>query len=339
MKLRKEFLEFYSSIKIDEETQTLIEKRGILQTDIETNLPKILSEHEIELFKSDIRMIDQGSYKYNTTIKDKVVDRDVAVIIPLDIDKHTDPRQIKKYLRNSIDISSRTVAIKEPCVRASYIEDGEEWLHIDLPLYAKHNGNLYLARGKEFGNEYSWEIADPDGLNDYLYDELKNNDQKRRIVCLVKQWRNTVYENACTDHKIPSSIGLTLLSCKHFVRQVEFGEDNDLLALQQTLEVIKKEFLVTRDVNGDIVTAYIRCYLPVQPYSDVFKKMKESSSSYCIEFYKKLEIAVDNLTKAINADNDHDAGHYVRKVLGDEFPVPAKITVAGPVKNRERSFG
>ena len=89
-------------------------------------------------------MIDQGSYKYNTTIKDDVVDRDVAVIIPLDTSVNADPRTVKGYLRDAISISSRTVTIKEPCVRASYYEDGEEWLHIDLPLYAQDRKSTRL---------------------------------------------------------------------------------------------------------------------------------------------------------------------------------------------------
>lgn len=77
-------------------------------------------------------MFIQGSYKYNTTIVSDVVDMDVAVMIPLNIDENPDPRKIKRYLKESIDIAQRSVTIKEPCVRASYYEDGEEWMHIDL---------------------------------------------------------------------------------------------------------------------------------------------------------------------------------------------------------------
>lgn len=111
-------------------------------------------------------MIDQGSYKYNTTIKSDVVDRDVAVMIPLDTEDNNDPRKIKQYLKEAIDIPARTVEIKEPCIRAAYFEDGEEWLHIDLPLYAKNNDQVFLARGKSSSDNYAWEDADPEGFND-----------------------------------------------------------------------------------------------------------------------------------------------------------------------------
>lgn len=124
-----------------------------------------MSNHGITVSKSDIRMFDQGSYKYHTTIVSDVIDRDVAVMILLDTYTNSDPRKIKRYLKEAIDIASRTVDIKEPCVRASYFENKEEWMHIDIPLYANNNGNIYLARGKENSDVYSWEDADPDGLN------------------------------------------------------------------------------------------------------------------------------------------------------------------------------
>lgn len=73
------------------------------------------------------------------------------------------PNELKKH---GIDLKKseiRTLDIKEPCVNVSYIENGEEWMHIDLPVYAQYDGNVYLARGSEFAKEgnYSWEDAEP----------------------------------------------------------------------------------------------------------------------------------------------------------------------------------
>lgn len=93
MKLKKEFSDFYKAIRIDSETDVLKEKREILADDIKSKLPEILGDNNIDVKKGDIKMIDQGSYKYHTTIKDDVVDRDVAVMIPLDIVKNDDPRK------------------------------------------------------------------------------------------------------------------------------------------------------------------------------------------------------------------------------------------------------
>jgi len=340
MKLKKEFSDFYKAIRIDSETNSLREKREVLQEDIKSKLPGILKDHGIDITKSDIRMIDQGSYKYNTTIKDNVVDRDVAVMIPLNTTDNDDPRKIKRYLTDAISIPARTVAIKEPCVRASYFENGAECLHIDLPLYAQDGSNVYLARGKASSNSYSWEDADPDGLNDYLCGKINGNDQLRRIICYIKKWRNEKYSGSVSDHEIPPSIGLTLLACECFSAQSNSEGDDDLLALQKTMKAMLDKFTVSKDQNGEIVSANIDCFLPVMPYTDVFKKMKDSSSSYMVTFYKRLSKAVDNLTNAVNLESAHDAGKYVQKVLGSEFVVPAKEAVAAATQNRrEHSFG
>ena len=339
MKLKKEFSDFYKDIRIDSETNALRDKREILENDIKSKFPGILEDHGISVTKSDIRMIDQGSYKYNTTIKDDVVDRDVAVMIPLSTSDNSDPRKVKGYLRDSINISSRSVSIKEPCVRASYFEDGEEWLHIDLPLYADDGSDVYLARGKEYGTDYSWELADPDGLNDYLCGKINGNDQLRRIICFIKKWRNEKYSGSTNDHEIPPSIGLTLLACDCFSAQSTSEGDDDLLALQKTMKGILDKFTYTYDANGNLVKT-ISEYLPVTPYSDVFKKMKDSSISYMTTFYNRLSKAVDNLTDAVNVESAHDAAEYIQRVLGDRFTIPPKEAVAAAAQNkREHSFG
>lgn len=340
MKLKKEFEDFYKCIRIDSETQNLIDKREILEDEIKNKFPNIMEKHDIELNKSDIRMIDQGSYKYNTTIKSKVVDRDVAVMIPLDISKNSDPRKIKKYLKEAINIPVRSVSIKEPCVRAAYYEKEVEWLHIDLPLYAKDNGTIYLARGKENSDKYSWEEADPDGLNDDLCEKINGNNQLRRIICYIKKWKNEVYSNSNRDYEVPPSIGLTYLACDCFFKQTSEEGDDDLLALQKTMNAIKNKFFCINNIEGEITSADISRELPVPPYTDIFKKMRDSSSSYMITFYKRLSIAVNNLTNAINVESEHDAAEYVQKVLGTEFVVPEKEAVVATTQNKkEHSFG
>ncbi len=339
MKLKKEFENFYKEIRIDSEAHALKEKREVLENDIKTKFPSILGDHGICISRSDIRMIDQGSYKYNTTIEGNIVDRDVAVMIPLDTLAVSDPRKIKKYLRDAINISSRTVTIKEPCVTASYYENGEEWLHIDLPFYAKDGGHVFLARGKEFSSNYSWEDADPDGLNDYLCNLINGNDQLRRIICFIKKWRNEQYSESSNDHELPPSIGLTLLACDCFSAQRTDDGDDDLLSLQKTMKSILNKFTDTIDNNGNPIKTITRC-LPVTPYTDVFKKMKDSSSSYMTTFYNRLSKAVDNLTNAVNVESAHDAGEYVQKVLGDSFIVPPKEAIAAFTQNKkEHSFG
>lgn len=341
MKLKKAFAEFYEEIKIGDESEPLIEKRKKLQHDITEKLPNELEENGIELKKTEIEMFDQGSYKYNTTIKADIIDRDVAVLIPLDICVNDDPRKIKSYLRNILDeVSKRTVTIKEPCVTVSYYKNDEEWMHIDLPLYAKHDGNTYLARGSEYSDTFSWEEADPVGLNKDLCSKINGNAQLRRVIRYIKKWKIEKYSNSISKNEVPPSIGLTYLACDCFEeRSTESEGDNDLEALYFTMKNISERFNVTKDSNGEIIEASIEYELPVKPNSDIFQKMK-NSKKHTIKFYNRLSEAVNSLNNALNAKSEHDAGNFVVEVFGEEFVPPQKeARTAATVTSREHNFG
>ena len=342
IKLKKEFDNFYDNIKISSETNMLIEKRQMLQADFKENFPSECEKVGIAVNKSDMRFIDQGSYSLHTTItnKDGIVDRDVAVIFPLDVTENDDPRILKKCARDALKIeNSREPVIKEPCITVGYHKNGEEFLHIDFPLYAEHGDGLYLARGKEFSDNYEWEPTDPEGLNKYFCDKLKENSQLRRIIRYLKKWKQEKYRNAASDHQIPPSIGLTLLACEKFVVKKEDYVDDDLKALQHVFEEIENCFVCVYDGNGNVTDANITVTLPTKPYTDVFYKLKKSRDAE-LEFYKKVHSAASALSDAVNLEAEHDAALSVQNVLGDEFEIPEKVAVVKTTANRkEHSFG
>jgi len=340
--LNKEFADFHKTIKISTESEDLREKRDLLKDDIDKYFPDECEAIGASINKSDLRYINQGSYKIHTTIKNPYgsIDLDYAVIMPLDIAEFTDPRKFKKAVYNSLShVSARTVNIKEPCVTVSYHSYGEETLHIDFPLYAEHNDQIYLGRGKEHSENYDWEPADPEGLTQYFVDKFKDKDQLRRIVRYFKKWKQEKYHNSSNSHEMPPSIALTILACEEFVSSNENGEDYDLSSLYETLKRTKNRFIVTKDADGKIVEAILQCKLPVEPYSDVLYKMR-GSKAHLILFYSRLSRAVSDLENAINLESEHEAAKYVQNVLGEEFTVPEKVAVsASAVRNRERSFG
>lgn len=345
MKLKKQFKDFYDLIKIDrdQEGEALVEKRTILQSDLEENLPRIMEAHDIELKKSDIDIFDQGSYKLNTTIATSPYDRDVAVMFPLNIDDYPDTRKIKGYVRDSLKRHNRTLDIKEPCVNVSYVEAGEEWMHIDLPVYAAYNDKVYLARGSEFAIEgnYFWEEGDPKGLNTWMLNQITGKEQLRRVIRYIKKWKYEKYKNTPDDKKnqIPPSIGLTLLTFDCYVECTSTEGDDDLLALQKTISNIVARFVVTYDESGQVIKAEITRELPVIPNKDVFYKIKKNDN-YGITLYNRLNTALAHLIDAVNASSEHDAGISVQKVFGDEFDVPSKETTSYNVVNKkEHSFG
>lgn len=345
MKLKKQFEKFHNDIKIDrdQEAATLTEKRKILQSELEDKLPGILDKHDIKITKSDLDIFDQGSYKLNTTIVVTPYDRDVAIIIPLDKNIHKDTRAIKKYVREALKHNNRTIDIKEPCVTVKYFEDGEEVMHIDLPVYALHEGKVYLARGSEFATEgnYFWEEADPKGLNESMLNCITGQDQMRRIIRYLKKWKYEKYKNTADDKKnqIPPSIGLTLLAFDCFEKVKTSEGEDDLTALMKTVQNIVNQFDLAYGANGEITKAEITKYLPVKPWTDVFFKMKKSDE-YGKTFYNRLSKALQNLIDACNESSEHDAGLSVQKVFGEEFEVPPKETNCSSTSTKkEYSFG
>lgn len=339
-KLQKEFEEFDKAIKIDREAPALRDKRDKLEGDIKEKFPEKCKEYGIDIKASDLRFINQGSYKIGTTIsmEGKSVDLDCAVIFPLDIGEHEDSRKIKKAVKSALFIEKKRVPkIKEPCVTVSYFEDDEEYMHIDFPLYAEHKSKKYLARGKEFSEDYKWEEADPEGLNEYLLNKLSINGQIKRVVRYVKKWKAEKYKNASTDHEIPASVGLTLLVCSNYVDCTTDGDD-DLSSLYYTMKAIRDDFEIIKD-NDEVVSASIKCELPVVPYSDVFYKMRDSSE-HMLKFYKRIDSAVSNLQDAVSLSEEHEAAKKVQRVLGEDFTVPEKKAKAvDTVTKGEYSYG
>ncbi len=339
-KLQKEFEQLDTYIKIDSETGELISKREKLKSDIEDCFPENCEKLGIDITKSNLRFIHQGSYKIGTTIKTNgSVDLDYAVIMPLDVDAYDDPRPIKKAIKDSLFIKSiRLPEIKEPCVTVAYHSNGKEYMHIDFPVYAEWNGHLFLARGKEYSNNYSWELADPEGLNDYFLSEFRGRAQLKRIVRYIKRWKQYKYESSSDSHEVPPSVGLTILACQNYQEFTQDGDD-DLLSLYYTMKAIADKFIVFKDNNGTITSASIDCFLPVLPHSDIFYKMR-GSASYMITFYKKLSQAVADLREAINLSDEYEAAKCVRRVLSNDFVLPEKKASSyGTTNKREYNFG
>ena len=112
-----------------------------------------------------------------------------------------------------------------------------------------------------------------------------------------------------------------------------------MTSLQNTVQGIVDKFVLTYE-NGKVIKADISRKLPVTPCSDVFEKMRESSDSYILKFYNRLNEALQNLTDACNESSEHDAGISVRKVLGDKFQVPEKqIASSNALSKKEHNFG
>lgn len=334
--LNSEFQNFNGCIKIGSESTELRSKRDMFKEDFKRNFPDKLNALGIEVAASEIEFVLQGSYKLNTTIKnaEESIDLDLGVIFPLNIEQFPNSYKIKEAAVASIEILNvRNPIIKGPCITVQYVKKGEDWLHLDFPLYAKFGDNLYLARG-DSNNNSSWELCDPKGLNNYFLERLENSPQLRRIIRYLKYWKNQKYSSVSSKDCIPPSIGLTLLAVDVYEQK-----DTDLECFLHVMESIKDRFVVNKNYDGEIISAVIQVHLPVQQYSDVFNKFNRLDSSG-IDFYKKLDSAINSLNNAFLSDNPHDAAKYVTSVLGDKFEIPKKEIKHTETKPRsEHYFG
>lgn len=336
-RLHKQFADFHDNIKLDIESCPLKEKRESLQRDIEDKLPSKLKGIGVDITKSDLHFLDQGSYRkeVRTGIEGGTTDRDIAVDFELDIDTHSDPTKIKKCVRDALKIPNvRNPEIKEPCVTVRYMRAGEENVHIDFPIYAKYNGNFYLARGKEFSSDPRWEECDPHGLNDHM-DTLfagKEGNQLRRIVRYLKRWKLENYGASYSKDALPPSIALTLMAGAHFVyTTASDGQEDDLNALKTVVDGIKGEF----SYNGVREKYTIVHNLPVKPWSNVFFKMTEN---YQDIFHQKWVNLCNEVQNAVDAAEDYEAAKFLQKVFGEDFPLPEKPQAKTGTPRNEYSY-
>ena len=307
IKLKKQFEEFHNEIKIVYGGE-LVKKRDMFEEEIKNNLPDILKEHDISVKKTDINFFIQGSCATKTLIDTNGdIDLDLAIELPIDIDVNNDCRKVKGYVRDSIDKYNRTIDFKRPCITVDYQSDE---MHIDLPVYAKNNNQLYLAIGKEQSDDYEWQKCDPKGLNDYFKDNLENNSQLRRMVRYLKKWKSISFND---DNSMPPSIALTILACRHFA---SMNQEDDLTVFYNIVKGIYNE------MSND-EAPYFYVYLPKQPYSDTMFKINRNKE-YRKLFKTKMKSLLNNLTNAMNSSDDYTAGTYLQKIYGDIFPLPEK---------------
>ena len=252
----------------------------------------------------------------------------------MDIESYSDPRKIKKCVRDALKIENkRNPLIKEPCVTVKYMQAGEEKIHIDFPIYAKYNGNYYLARGKEFSQSYEWERCDPVGLNDHLDSIFAGTEgnQLRRIVRYLKKWKIENYGKSYTKDQVPPSIALTLMAGDVFTYRTKDGQDDDLAALSAVVKGIKNKF--SYDLGSEKYN--ISYSLPVRPWSNVFYKMSVDDQD---RFYKKWCTLCTKVQNAVDASEEYEAAKFLQDVFGEDFALPEKPQAKTGTARKEYSY-
>lgn len=337
MSLQKYFKEFDKAIKMDYDVKSeLKEKRDVLL--------KILKESdEIPTFEK----YDQGSYSMHLGVEplDKEYDIDVGLRFHTSRSEY-EPMDLKNkiydLLKNHTDYGAK---IKKPCVTVTYKKDGEAAYHVDLVVYTYEDkedtdSQLYLARGKiSESDETCWEKSDPVGLVDYVNDKYKGEEYKedreqfRRVVRYMKRWKNKKFSSS--GNAEPPSIGITLIAVDKFEasKQYDYLEEKYLYDdLEATLNFVKKikDLFCYKEMSENGRALYsIEYNLPsalnFEPNTNVFKKM---SDNYMTDFKEKIDVLVNDLEAVKNETDEVEQCKKLKKIFGEDFPVPEKKNAA-----------
>lgn len=327
--LQKEFLDFHEEIKLDDENQTLRDKRDTLLKKLKDNISAQAASYT---------HFNQGSYAMGTGIKPEDGDYDIDVGLKFDISKddYPDPIIVKKWVRDALNGHTKSVEIRRSCVTVTYQNKGEALYHVDFAVYAANNSDdkLYLAKGKEFSSTENkiWDISDPLGLMGIIKSKFTGDDrtQFRRVVRYMKKWRS--HKLASNGNSGPTGIALTVLAYDLF--SVSSAKDwtsdkttyDDFTALCEFANAIKNKFGLTWDSSDSCFYHTISQKLPVEPYNNLFEKMTNRQMD---EFYAKISDMVSKLEEVKGKNKKSEACKVLIELFGTEFPATVDKSYVG----------
>lgn len=329
--VQKQFDEFDGTIRLGRfsEEETLREKRDRVRSRLSARLPEVFEAHGEENLVPEYR--DQGSYEMKTGVKPLEGDYDIDQGVYFDVSTSDyDPVTLKKRVHEALEGHTKSVRIRRPCVTVEYQSKDEPIYHVDLAVYsrgaANADGKDRLAVGRENSDsDYRyWEVSDPKGLRDKIFGRFEGSEraQFRRVVRSLKRWKD---ENFSSDgNAAPIGIGLTVATYDDLVPRFfdpVAADPDDLRALRDLVSAILQRFHQVWDETEQKMVSRLEVKLPVEPWSDLFDQMTNRQME---NFEAKLERLEEALDYALDAVDPVDACEELRKVFGDDFPVPEK---------------
>lgn len=329
MDLQKEFEKFHDNIKLDDENETLREKREILLKKLKNNISEDAPAYTTFV---------QGSYAMGTGIKPENGDYDIDVGLRFEISKDDyDPLTPKKWVYDALNGHTKSVKIRKSCVTVTYQQNSEPVYHVDFAVYANANtdGKMYIAKGKETSPEsdIKWEISDPQGLLDTVkkkYSDADDRRQFRRVIRYLKKWRD--HNSQLTGNGVPSGIALTCLTYHLFSVSKTFDSIgktytyNDFMALLNLAKQIQCQFVYQYDIENDMFYHVITENLIVEPYNNLFEKM---SCAQMETLYQEFGKMIDKLDAAQKKTKKSEACTLMTELFGKDFPVTTDRSYVG----------
>lgn len=335
MGLQQQFIKFEKKIRLtwnDDKLENIREKDESIRSDIRTAFKE--KDYILKPF------FQQGSYATNTTIVPLDDDYDIDVGVVIDNENAPEnPIEVKKTLRDVLAARNfKEPRIKIPCVTAQYLKSGENYFHLDYPIYKVRDNNYFLAVGKEHSNDeqISWEESDPKGLLEWLRNPINSSDEKevaqyRRIVKYLKRWRDFRFSD--TERNKVYSIGLAVMAGESFSKSITIdGDISDIKCLKETINnMLSSYFAFTNNDSQGNPQYEIKVNLPKQPYRDIFTKHGKTVGTI---IHKKLTNLRTKLETVIAESSlKKQCEILANNVFGDDFPVPDNDNI-----NANKSF-
>ncbi len=305
------FDRFHERIRLgeDNEKAELRKKRQILLDDLQANLP--LGTPSFEWF-------NQGSYAMHTGIAPLNSDYDIDIGLIFDCTRaaYKDPVALKVAVRDALKRSRRTVRVRNSCVTAHYLREGQSAYHVDFAVYVKRaDGLLDIAKGKEHSEPTRrlWEKSNPQNLTKSLANRFNKDElrQYRRCIRYLKRWRDLHFTSGA-----PVSIALTVAAYKWFQPQHQLLnlQPLDLLALRNWTKSMLNRFMSVRTAEGNHMR--LRVELPVEPKVDLLAKMTKVQM---LRLQSALTLLYESLDKASRAPTIEECARLLSEQFGADF--------------------
>ncbi|MCG8838931.1 hypothetical protein G1K37_11290 [Tenacibaculum dicentrarchi] len=301
--LHKYYTEFNTIIKLNNDKKESLEKSI---KSIKDKIVKYFKDEKTNELQPTFN--GQGSFYMNTTVnpipvfdeeKDKNLlkyDLDYGVYF-LEKENEDNKKKIDtwhSWVYNAVDDHTNTPSkSKNTCVRVNFA-DGH---HIDLPIYYEKDNVTKLAHKSK-----DWLESKPTEFTEWFNDEVKKNQQLRKIVRFLKAWKN-FRETKNTNLKFPSGFSLTILATNNYK-----SDDNHDIAFLETVKNIQNK-----------LKNNFECKRPTTPKNeDIFEDFSKTRQE---DFMSALESLVNDLENAQEEKNYKKATEYLRKHFGERFPL------------------
>ncbi|MCC7536883.1 MAG: nucleotidyltransferase [Deltaproteobacteria bacterium] len=335
--LQKYFEQFHTAIAVrrSQEKAILSEKRERVLRRLSDGIAR---QREQGIAIPSYRTKNQGSYRMGTGIrpKDQDYDIDVAVIFDLAPADHPDPVVVKSWVMDALEGHTKRVEMRRPCVTVFYQAENEPIYHVDLAVYAEGGDDekIYLALGKpESAPEFRvWQESDPEALiaiMDSRFADSADGAQFRRCIRYLKRWRDENFVSS--GNGAPRGIALTACALRWFTTASTLDafrntrSYDDLTALARLVRMTLGAFTSVYDAETQSWVQRLSVALPVPPGNDLFERM---TNGQMVTLHDRLDKLWNALDQASRDPDPHTAAATLRKVLGEDFPVPDKAETA-----------